>query len=293
MNRCRGRRSALHVLLLLLGAAVAAPAGAAASAGPPRPATGPGAGGPDDTVEVRPPAVLRPADDALTLPTSGDPDRPLVVLDPRLRERIVAMAERSTRWLAGLLTLRARRFPVLVGTITQLEEELPVLKRFRYDGAAATWIVADGNGRPAGAAVAVNLPMLVIRNRVVGGDGARLDRMVDLHLAHELYGHVVPVAASGNLEDACLADPDPDAPPDVQTSSCVMEREAELLQDLGYRPRRTYRWRYWDRVVEPLGEGEEGSLRRGAGATESSRSRSSWPTPGRGSPPAPTSSGSR
>ena len=286
MNRCRGRRRSRHALLLLLGAAVAAPVGAAASAVLPRRATGPGAGGPEDTVEVRPPAVLGPADGALALPTSGDPGRPLVVLDPRLRERIVAMAERSTRWLAGLLTLRARRFPVLVGTITQLEEELPVLQRFRYDGAAATWIVDDGSGRPAGAAVAVNLPMLVIRNRALGGDEARLARMVDLHLAHEIYGHVVPVAASGNLESACLADPDPGAPPDAQTGSCVMEREAELLRDLGYRPRGTYGWRYWDRVVEPAGEGEGASVPGRAGATAPPATRGPGPPEDDTAPPA-------
>lgn len=259
MSRSRVPVGVRRVTTLLLPAAAALPLCGAVAPPVPGPLSAPAGRHPADTVDVLVPDIFRTGDTKVTFPTSADPDRPLVVLDPRLRERIVAMAERSTRWLEGLLTLRTRRFPVLVGTVVQLEEELPTLKRFRYDGAAAAWIFSDGRGRPVAAAVAVNLPMLVVRNRVLGGDPERLDRMIELHLAHEIYSHVVPVAASADLTHPCVSDPPPGAAPELQAESCVMKREAEVLVDLGYDPRQSYRWNYWEEAVEPMGDRERGS----------------------------------
>lgn len=259
MTRRRAPVGVRCVATLLLPAAAALPLRGSAAPAVPEPPSAPADRHPVDTVDVHVRKIFRTGDTTVTFPTFGDPDRPLVVLDPRLRERIVAMAERSTRWLEGLLTLRTRRFPVLVGSVVQLEEELPTLKRFRYDGAAGAWIFSDRHGRPMAAAVAVNLPKLVVRNRVLGGDPERLDRMIELHLAHEIYGHVVPVAASADLTHPCVSDPPPGAAPELQAQSCVMEREAEVLVDLGYEPRESYRWSYWEEAVGPIGDRERGS----------------------------------
>lgn len=204
-----------------------------------------------DTLEARLVGVREPSPVTVTFPTPEDPDRPLMVLDGRLEERVVEMAARSRRWREGLNTLRGNRFPVLVGSIVQVEEHLPTLRRIGYDGPAAAWIFTRGDDRPVAAAVTINLPKLVIRNRVLGGDAARLERMLDLHLAHEVYGHLVPIVESGGLDHPCYSDPDADAPPDVQMRSCVMRRESRLLEDLGYEPRESYRWDYWDEAVVP------------------------------------------
>lgn len=257
MSRSRVHHGVHGVAALLLPAAAALPLRGAVVPPVPEPLPAPAGRNPGDTVDVHFPQIVRAGETTATFPTSGDPDRPLVVLDPRLRERIVAMAERSTRWLEGLLTLRTRRFPVLVGTVVQLEEELPALKRYRYDGAAAAWIFSDVRGRPVAAAVAVNLPMLVVRNRALGGDRKRLDRMIELHLAHEIYGHVIPVAASADLTHPCASDPPPEAPSQLQAESCVMEREGEVLLQLGFEPRESYRWDYCEKVFEPVGKREQ------------------------------------
>ncbi len=226
--------------------------------------TGPGASAPAstppaiwiagaaDTVEVPPEEALLPKVMTANFPGPTDPERPLMVLDPRLEERIVAMAERSIRWLEGLLTFRAEQFPVLVGTIVQVEERLPALGRYRYDAAAGTWIFSDRHGRPVAAAVAINLPKLVLRNRVLGLGAASLHRMIELHLAHEIYGHLVPIVESGDLEHPCRFDPAPDASTPVQMESCVMNRESDLLADLGYQPREAYRWHFWEEAITPL-----------------------------------------
>ncbi|MFW6193663.1 MAG: hypothetical protein ACOC83_09285, partial [Gemmatimonadota bacterium] len=195
-------------------------------------------------------------DGTVTFPTPEDPDRPLVVLNRRLEDRIRDMAARSGTWADALRTLREHQFPVLVGSITEVEAEVPGLERYRFDGAGAAWFFADGRDRPVAAAVTINLPKLVIRNRVTGGDAEQMRRMLELHLAHELYGHVVPVVASGTLDHPCADDPDPSAPTREQLGSCVMQREKEVLLDLGYEVRGSYRWDFWGERIERLGPEE-------------------------------------
>lgn len=188
----------------------------------------------------------------LTIPTPEDPDRPLMILNARLEERIRDMAHRSPKWARALEALRRERFTVLVGSITEVEAVLPELVRYRFDGAGAAWIFTDHADRPAAAAVTLNLPMLAIRNRITGGDARQLRRMVELHLAHEIYGHLVPVVRSGTVDHPCSDDPDPASPAAVQLQACVMERESEILTDLGYEPRDSYRWDFWSERIEGL-----------------------------------------
>lgn len=196
----------------------------------------------------------------MVFPLPDSPDRPLMVLDSRLADRMADMARRSRKWRVALETIRAKRFPVLVGTIIQVERKLPALEEYGFDGPAATWFFSDDRGRPVAAAVTVNLPKLVIRSRVLGDDGVRLRRMLELHLTHEIYGHLTPVVETGNLDHPCRLDPSPEAPEEDQRRSCVMRREGELLLDLGYEPRDTYLWNYWeDRIEKPRPEQVEGS----------------------------------
>lgn len=211
------------------------------------------AGHADDTLDVHVTEIPRAAEEMLTFPTPDDPRRPLMVLDPRLENRIRTMAARSLEFSEALETLRDHRFPLLVGSIAQVEEVLPELRRYRFDGAGAAWIFSDRLGRPVAAAVTLNLPKIIIRNRVLGEDPGRLRRMIDLHLAHEIFAHLTPVVATGDLDHPCRFDPDPNAPPAVQRRSCVMRREAEVLADLGYEPRESYLWDYWEEELDPSG----------------------------------------
>lgn len=203
----------------------------------------------------------------LTFPTPEDPDRPVMVLDESLEDRMRAMADRSPRWTAALGTVRRERFPVLVGSITQVEAVLPELERYRFDGAGATWIFTDDRDRPVAAAVTLNLPKLVIRNRLTGGDAEQLRRMLELHLAHEIYGHLLPIVRSGELDHPCAADPDPAASAAAQRASCVMERESEILRDLGYEPRESYHWQFWEEQIERRSSGGDTTAGVGDGGT--------------------------
>lgn len=209
------------------------------------------AGASADTLEITDVSRRRPTGLVVSFPEPEDLDRPLMVLDPRLEDRILSMAQRSPLWRQALLAIREQRFPVLVGSIVQVEERLPALRRLRFDGAAAVWLFTDPGGRAVAAAVTVNIPKLVIRNRILEGDGASLQRMLELHLAHEMYGHLVPVVESGDPNHPCGTDPARDAPPAAQVESCVMQRESRLLEDLGYHPRESYLWDYWGEPVVP------------------------------------------
>lgn len=220
--------------------------------------------GAPDTTDAGDVRTLTLEGDRITFPAPERPDRPLMVLDPRLAERIRGMALRSPKWAEALAALRRERFPVLVGSITQVETVLPVLERYRFDGAGAAWIFTDYGDRPVAAAVTLNLPKLVIRNRLTGGGTEHLRRMLELHLAHEIYGHLLPIVRSRDLAHPCAADPDPAASEAVQRASCVMERESEILRDLGYVPRASYQWHFWDEQIERL-DPEESDRRGGGG----------------------------
>lgn len=202
-----------------------------------------------DTVEETGRHLTRMQGGATVFPLPESPARPLLVLDPRLADRIADMERRSPKWRKALQGIREKEIPVLVGTIVQVEQWLPVLRQHAFDGAAATWIFSDEDGRPFGAAVAVNLPMLIVRSRVLEGDGVQLRRMLDVHLAHEIYGHLTPVVTSEDPDHPCRLDPDRSAPPGEQRRSCVMRRENQLMVELGYEPRDTYLWDYWDEWI--------------------------------------------
>lgn len=226
------------------------PADQAEAATAPPPAT--------DTTDAN--AVRMVAHDGPTLmfPLPEDPDRPVLVLDDRLGERMRTMAARSRLWARALETLRRERFPVIVGSITQVEDLLPELARYRLDRAGAVWIFTRGGAGPVAAAVTLNLPKLVIRNRITSGDPEQLRRMLEFHLAHEIYGHLLPVVRSRKLDHPCSADPRTTAPAPEQLRSCVMKREREILVDLGYEPRDAYTWDYWTDRIERLGTRESG-----------------------------------
>lgn len=207
-----------------------------------------------DTFRVILASARGPAAPVVSFPEPEDPGRPLMVLDADLEESIRSMAGRSPLWLEALRTIGRRRFPVLVGSVVQVEERLPALKRYRFNGAAAVWYFADRGGRAVAAAVMINLPKLAVRNMVTRGDEASLRRLVELHLAHEVYGHLLPVVESGDPAHPCARDPSEDDPPSAQMASCVMRRESRLLEDLGYEPRRSYLWNYWDEAIEGTGD---------------------------------------
>jgi hypothetical protein len=169
----------------------------------------------------------------------------LHVLDPYLHDRIRALETRSLRFRAAVDAVRNGERTVFVGTPLLLSA-LPLhpalvghLPRGRLGEFRA--IAQPETGRVDTLVVSIDLERIIrMSNWPLPGARARAERITDAVLVHEIWGHLVPVAASGNIADRCR-DPVPGEP---ELDSCVMRRENELRAELGWRVRREYRWRW-------------------------------------------------
>jgi hypothetical protein len=192
------------------------------------------------------PADLEPRIDE---PAAADGAAPaaagLRVLHPYLEQRIRSLEARSRRFAEAMEMLRAAPFPIAVGTPEQVMSRqatgrLALTRAARVGEFTAVADPLDGTVREMHVWVAVDR----IARRALGARrGAtpaalrrRLDAQVDAVLIHELWGHAVPVAETGNLAAHC-PDPRRGEPP---LESCVMRRENDLRAELGLEPRRGY-----------------------------------------------------
>ena len=96
--------------------------------------------------------------------------------------------------------------------------------------------IRDETGGITGAIVTVDLPQLGALLKEAGLGERELAGDVDRILFHELYGHVVPLAATRQISGGC---PDP-APGEPALSSCAIVRENRIRSELGLAPRTTY-----------------------------------------------------
>lgn len=169
----------------------------------------------------------------------------LQVLDPYLDDRIRALETRSLRFRAAVDAVRNGERIVFVGTPLLLSA-LPLhpalvghLPRGRLGEFRA--IAQPETGRVDTLVVSIDLVRIIrMSSWPLPGSRARAERITDAVLVHEIWGHLVPVAASGNIADRCR---DP-APGEPELDSCVMRRENELRAEMGWRVRREYRWRW-------------------------------------------------
>jgi hypothetical protein len=88
--------------------------------------------------------------------------------------------------------------------------------------------IPDENLRVDSVVVVVNLPLLEEVHRF---SNARMDVEADLDrvLAHEIYGHAVPILLAGHMSGRC---PDP-LPEQPASESCAIQRENEVRAQLG------------------------------------------------------------
>ncbi len=167
------------------------------------------------------------------------------VLHPYLDQRIRVIEARSERFHAALDELRRGDLVVYVATPGLLAHlplnQLLVSRNMRQRLGEFRVIPDEATGTVDTLLVVVDLeriaqlahrPLLDSRSRF----SARLDRLTDAILIHEIWGHLVPVATAGNSAATC-ADPAP-GQPDLE--SCVMRRENDLRAELGWEIRRAY-----------------------------------------------------
>lgn len=162
------------------------------------------------------------------------------VMDEELLQHINRMRQESPSFREGFEQLLETGIPVIVGTPAQVEQQVPALRQ-AYEGmpGKAYWFETP-TGKPAAVAVMINKNKIKLHHKVDKDPPEELVRDLSAVLAHEIHGHVVPIAVGHSFDHECLDDPKPGSPD--QANACVMQREAEVLGELGMEPRATYTW---------------------------------------------------
>ncbi|HEX7050595.1 MAG TPA: hypothetical protein VF188_10370 [Longimicrobiales bacterium] len=154
---------------------------------------------------------------------------------PLLAARMAALSRRSPTWRAGLDSVRASGFRVVVTEpararrVSGLEDYRP-----RYIGEVIP--LRNAAGEVTGAVVVVDVVRLRKLTEAAGLSAAVMAGDVDRILIHEVYGHVVPLSQSRRLSGGC-PDPRPGQPPE---SSCAIRRENRIRAELGLERRTSY-----------------------------------------------------
>jgi hypothetical protein len=173
-----------------------------------------------------------------------------------LESRTQELARRSPTWRAGMDSLRATGFWVVVGTPAEIRETVPGLGGYGARHLGEVVPVRDASGRLVGAVVTVDVELLRRLSAEAGLTAAEMDGDVDRILIHELYGHVLPLAWTRQILGGC---PDP-APGEPAESSCAIQRENLIRSELGLEPRLAY-----DLSGLNLGRAKRSGGARGAG----------------------------
>ena len=163
-------------------------------------------------------------------------DDSIRVLDGLLRQRVGALAGQSPTWRAGLDSLRASGFEVVIAAPAQVRAELPGMAGYDARHLGEVIPLRDAAGTITGAVVTVDLPQLGALAKEAGLGAGEVAGDVDRILIHEVYGHVVPLAASRQISGGC---PDP-SPGESALTSCAIIRENRIRAELGLPPRTSY-----------------------------------------------------
>jgi hypothetical protein len=170
------------------------------------------------------------------------------VLDEYLAQRIRTLRLGSPAFRAAFDSIGKRGLPIMIGTADQVMAVAPwavsmtgsdrlaqLCARFDTISGAISAIVIQVDVKKAARHMWREVPPPSVwfsaRAR-----RERLDRFIEDLLIHELWGHLVPLAASGNMASSCK---DP-LPGQEDLDSCVMRRENQMRTELGRTARTSY-----------------------------------------------------
>jgi hypothetical protein len=159
----------------------------------------------------------------------------LTITDSHIAERIAKLEDESPRFHQAMESIRHNSLSVTIGTRQQMSVVAPwaglMLNKQRLAETAARFDTVTG----AVQLIAVQIDLQRIARQA--SRPAQFNKLIDLVLIHEVWGHVVPMAASGLIAAFC-ADP---VTGQKAMDSCVMQRENDLRAELGLAQRSTYR----------------------------------------------------
>ena len=160
----------------------------------------------------------------------------VTIADDLLGRRMDALAERSASWRAGMDSIQAEGFHMVVAGPAAVRQMVRGLENYAPEHLGEVVPLRDPTGAIAGAVVTIDLPRLERLWRRTGLPRSVFEADIDRILIHEVYGHVVPLAASRSIDGGC-PDPRPGAP---ALSSCAIRRENVIRKELGIEPRLAY-----------------------------------------------------
>jgi hypothetical protein len=157
------------------------------------------------------------------------PDRPIVVSHPVLAASVERLNLESPTWRDAL------RAVAVTGRRTVLVTPDKLNEAFDSETLAQAQAVADDRSRVDAVIVVINLELL---QRLSGlpAEAVQFKDDLDRIVAHEVFGHAVPLLLAGELAGTC-ADP---APGQNATSACAIKRENLIRKELGLGRRLDY-----------------------------------------------------
>jgi hypothetical protein len=160
----------------------------------------------------------------------AEPSARITLLDPRIEASVTRLRQGSPSFEQGWRDLERSRKRVVVGEAKQLSKLVRpyVPADARWMGVTVMWSMPGGGGLSR-AAIAIQLDEVERLFAPLGQE--RVDREVDRLVAHEVYGHLVPVVQAGGQRGHCG-----DARRgERQADSCVGHREKRVLDEIDGR----------------------------------------------------------
>ena len=154
---------------------------------------------------------------------------PLVVWDPILAASVERLSIASASWRDGIGAVAATGRRALLVTSDRMKTPIEA------GTLAQVYPLADDQSRVETVVVVVNLDLL---QKLSGLPSTATDYEDDLDriLAHEIYGHVIPLLLTGSMSGHC-ADP---AIGQSALTSCAIQRENVIRREMRMGPRLEY-----------------------------------------------------
>ena len=160
----------------------------------------------------------------------------IAIGDSLLSATVTRLREMSPAFDSAIVAIENSGIPVVIGTATQLRDQLPPGYGSVGGWQALTAVYpltpSNARGKPIDHfAVIVRLTDLraALHGDATKADSALFTRFVERVLAHEIYGHIMPQLAMGKTAPIACDDPTSGA---TWYSACVMRRERHVMAEV-------------------------------------------------------------
>jgi len=155
---------------------------------------------------------------------------PVTSRHPELRAALDRIARGSASWRAALTALQATGRHAVVVTPDDVVVQDPTGETAAFDRSdvAAIAPATNGEGHVSAVVVVINVEQIQAAHDRLSSLPGEFHADLERILAHEVYGHAVPLLLAGHLSGRC-ADP---APGEAAAAACAIQRENVIRAEL-------------------------------------------------------------